>query len=365
MNHRIKIAMVLNSFGIGGGEKIAVQLAAYLNKNKFDVTLFVQVSDPNNALSDYARSLNINCLFMGYDHGWSLTNFIEFSKKIKSFDPDIIHTHMDVRSPFIWAKINRKPLIYSLHCQPWRITNWKEKFLIRHSVNSNRFFVIGCANTISDEFVNIFKIVPERIFTIYNPIDCVKYHSNRNYNSKKIIFISVGRLIPCKNHNLLIRSFARLEKSYPNVELWLIGDGNLREELKATAKKLGVIKKVIFHGIVNNIPDMLSQADVFVMSSDTEACPISMLEAMASGLPIISTKVGGIPELVENNGLLVEVQNEKAMFEFMYAMCINPKQRQQMGDALSLRANKFDKSRVVRLYECLYEDINNKFSNKE
>lgn len=121
------------------------------------------------------------------------------------------------------------------------------------------------------------------------------------------VIVTTGRLEPDKGHRFLVQAMPRVLKHHRGARLWIAGDGSLRTELEALAYQLGLEKHVVFLGFVEDVPDLLSRADVFVLPSLSEALGISLLEAMAASLPVVASAVGGVPEVIEPgfNGLLV------------------------------------------------------------
>ena len=113
----------------------------------------------------------------------------------------------------------------------------------------------------------------------------------------KVVFGTVGRLAPAKDHIGLIEAFAQVKLQLPAAELRIAGDGPLRQEIEARVQALGLTEAVHLHGEILDVPRFLADLDIFVLSSVTEALPIAILEAMAVGLPIVSSRVGGIVEI--------------------------------------------------------------------
>jgi glycosyltransferase involved in cell wall biosynthesis len=150
--------------------------------------------------------------------------------------------------------------------------------------------------------------------------------------------------------------------------LILIGDGVLRQQLETQAKSLGVFDQVRFLGVRTDIPDALGATDVFVLSSDFEGNPLCVMEAMASGLPIVSTAAGGVPDLFENGnqGLLVPPGDCQALSNAMTFLLRNQEARYAMGLAAARRARtKFDVATMVQAYEEIYEQLHEHSSHQK
>jgi glycosyltransferase involved in cell wall biosynthesis len=211
-----------------------------------------------------------------------------------------------------------------------------------------------------------------RTKVIYNGINPAKFahirtlYPTRGENS--LILLHIGSFSPVKNHELLIEAFSRVEKQIPKIYLWLVGDGAERPKIEELVKDKQIIEKVRFLGIRDDIPNLLAQADIFVLCSNSEAFPVAILEAMASGLPVVATAVGGVPEAVINGktGILVPPNNPEALADAIFQLASNEALRQQMGmNARQRVAGLFDVKRITREYERLYiEELNRRLKER-
>jgi glycosyltransferase involved in cell wall biosynthesis len=180
-----------------------------------------------------------------------------------------------------------------------------------------------------------------------------------------LVFTCVAGLRPQKNHRLLLQAFAQAAPQLPDALLLLVGppdrlDPAYAESLKALAQELGLGQRVRFLGSRADVPDILRASDVFVLSSDYEGNPLSVLEAMAAGLPVVSTAVGGVPELVQHGatGLLVPAGDAHALAEAMAQLGCNAPLRAAMGNAAWQTAlQRFDVRVMSRAYAALYQQL--------
>ncbi|MFP5502637.1 MAG: glycosyltransferase, partial [Candidatus Sericytochromatia bacterium] len=171
-----------------------------------------------------------------------------------------------------------------------------------------------------------------------------------------VLFTCVARLMPVKNHAMLIEAFARGLGGAPDAHLLLVGEGELRPALERQVAEAGLTGRIHLMGKRTDIPETLAAADAFVLASDWEGNPLSVLEAMAAGKPVVATAVGGVPELVTaETGRLVPPGDTVAMAEALKAAYALPDVRQRMGERAALRAEAaFDVAAMARAYEALY-----------
>lgn len=357
----IKVAMILPDLNFGGAQTMVIRLIKAINKEKFKVRLFIRDSKQGNIVEKVAEESGIDCVFLNIDenkkHRFVLLHKIlayrNLSRAIKNYNPDLIHSHLELFYTFLFTILNRIPLIVTVHSMPKRIYTKRLKLMISILQYINCLRVVGCSKKTSQEAKLIFNLKEENISTIYNPI-CLNEYKFGKKSTSDFIFIHIARLNPIKNQDLLLRAFSTIKKK--NVKLWLIGDGNMIESLKSLAKKLNIEEEVTFMGNRGDVANLLSMANVFVLSSDSEACPMTVLEALASGLPVISTDVGGVRELVGDSGILVEARNvdqlSKAMLEIQ-----KPDIYSKMANRTAIQtARKFSDIIIAKKYETLYGD---------
>jgi glycosyltransferase involved in cell wall biosynthesis len=165
---------------------------------------------------------------------------------------------------------------------------------------------------------------------------------------------------PVKNYPLLLRGVARLVTQYGNIEAVLVGDGPLRAELETLASDLGISNKVLFLGERRDVSAVMRSLDIAALTSDSEGLSNAILEAMAAGLPVIATRVGGNVELVEDGrtGLLFPAGSDEAFAASVAMLAENPELRAQMGMEARNRAfAKYQLSSVVDQFRNLYTSL--------
>ena len=172
--------------------------------------------------------------------------------------------------------------------------------------------------------------------------------------------LAVARFHPVKGHGTLIRGFREVAASRPDVDLLLAGDGALRDELERLATQLGISGRVRFLGVRGDVPDLLRAADVFAMTSESEAASLTIMEAMATGVPVVVTRVGGNPELVRDgiDGLLVPRGDSAATAQALARILDDPSAAAVMGDSGRERAGRrYRLDRTVGDYLDLYRRL--------
>ncbi|RKY04929.1 hypothetical protein DRP77_02445, partial [Candidatus Poribacteria bacterium] len=179
-------------------------------------------------------------------------------------------------------------------------------------------------------------------------------------NGSDLIVGSVGRLHPVKGYGYLLEAVPKVKAAVPRVKFVIAGEGVLRRELEEKAERLGIGGTVLFLGHRDDIPEVLSCFDIFVLPSLTEGISISILEAMAASKPVIATDVGGNPEVVEGGTTvgLVKPENPDELARAIIALAENPTMRDALGRAGRKRVmERFSMKAMVSKYEGLYDDL--------
>jgi len=179
------------------------------------------------------------------------------------------------------------------------------------------------------------------------------------FESDAIVIAVVASLTANKGHDILFAAFQGVFRGRPSTRLLIIGDGPLREQLETAVRQLSIDQAVVFTGIRQDIFRLLQTADIFVLPSrDREGLGIAIIEAMATGLPVVGTDLGGIPEVIEDgeNGFLVSPGNSGQLAEALKKLIDDREMRKDMGYRGRKRfEEKFTLQRMIRQIEELYD----------
>lgn len=171
---------------------------------------------------------------------------------------------------------------------------------------------------------------------------------------------TVARFHPVKDHRTLLQAFAKIAASHTDTDLLLVGDGPLRGDLEALANELGLARRIRFLGVRHDVPAILGAVDIFALTSLSEAASITLLEAMASALPVVVTDVGGNPEIVRRgiDGVLAPRGDSAAIAEAFTTLLDDHVRARQMGDAGAARVHEhYRLNRTIARYGELYETL--------
>ena len=216
--------------------------------------------------------------------------------------------------------------------------------------------MIALSKSIYSQLCLMYPKLGDRLVTIYNGVRIENYISKKDQPNIDVMnIICVANLTPVKNHRLLLTSFKNVIDINHNLHLTLVGDGPLKDDLIKMVSELGLEEYVTFTGSVKNPVTFLKVADVFVLSSHFEGMPLSVVEAMAAGLPIVAPKVGGLIEMVDENGILYNTGNGAELSASILKLTTDLNLWDKCHNESIKKANIFGFKEMVKHYENLYE----------
>ncbi|MDD5134229.1 MAG: glycosyltransferase [Phycisphaerae bacterium] len=292
---------------------------------------------------------------------------------LKKQQVDILdcHHHKSVIYGAIAGKLAGVPIIIANVHGLGRTRNLKRKltnfFIFRYI---SRILTVGQA-TKNDVLQNNLSVKSERIINIGNSIDCDHYGS-AHFDKKAVrdkfcipqnafVFAAAGRLSRTKGQKFLIEAFSQVKKQIPNAELLIAGTGELEDELKKQASELGYEGSVRFPGRVENMTEIYSAIDVFVLPSIAEGLPRSMMEAMAAGVICVASNAGGIPEILDNGkfGFLVAPKDSNDLYRTMLKTADMPSDEKMkiISSAKKHIQDNYSHGVMIKRMEKIYDDL--------
>lgn len=357
----IKVCYVINNLEYGGAQTMLLELLKNLNKDKYEATVVVVDEKLNNSIEEVIEELNIKCFFLSFKTGTvrkknilsKIKDYITFRKLLDTIHPNIVHVHLENSYSFLYCLLKRKKMIYTIHSFPDRVYTQMFDFFVKRLYKKRRLFFVGCARCVTQRMKELTAL-PDSVFaTIYNPVDIDNFQPSSSLNSN--VFINVARMVELKNQKLLLEAFSRVKKVRLDAKLILVGDGPLYFDLVKTVEALGIAEAVSFVGNVSNVSYYLARSSCFVLTSTTECCPMSLIEAMAAGLPIVTSDVGGCVEMVKDNGFLFKNGSVEDLVQAMLKITSSEEEKQRMSQRSLYYAQEYQSIEVTRKYEFVYD----------
>jgi L-malate glycosyltransferase len=367
----MRVGVVLHSMPVAGAEMLAAEIARRLRGEVCSIFFCLDRVGP---LGEQLQSEGFEVLSLGRRPGRDWRVAWRLARAADARRVELLHAHL--YSPFFYAALARQlswmrpKVILTEHGRPYpdaiaplrRAVNRLLLDRCAAAVNAVcRYSALGlCRN---DGFRG------GRIEVIDNGIDVDRYAAppdradlrrRLGLDPARRYVAHVARLFPVKDQATLLRAFARVAPARPDVDLLIAGDGPLRGELEKQAADSGLTGRVRFLGVRSDVPDLLRSADAFALTSVSEAASLTLIEAMAAGLPIVATDVGGNPELVrpDREALLVPRGDDGATAAALGRLLDDRELAARLGSAARARAHeKFRLERTVEAYRRLYRRL--------
>ena len=342
-----RIIFVTDSMTSGGAERV-ISILANKFSNKYNVVilclrkskLFYEISPKVDIVSLDDKSSGLISKF------FLLRRFIEK-------DDIVVPFMVEVYDIVLLSQLFRKRIIIPSERNDPRYKDiiWK---LLRWLLLPKATAFVVQTETIKCYFP---RFIQKKTTVIYNPINATQYYHGLWNQSSKVI-LAIGRTDRQKNYPMMLKAFYRIHQDYPEYELQIwSGRGEQEEELKAWIEDKNALAYIKLMGRTQNVSKEYSKAYMFVMTSNYEGFSNSLMEALCSGIPVVSTKVSGALDVIKNNknGMLVGINDEKAFYESMKLLLTYP----DLASSISEEAKKvrplFDEDTICTKWYQLIE----------
>jgi glycosyltransferase involved in cell wall biosynthesis len=385
-----KILRIINRLNIGGPTYNAVYLSKYLAP-EYETLLVAGMKDDTEGDSSYiAREHGLEPVFIP-DMRRNISpladwrGYHQVQAIVRAFKPHIVHTHAAKAGALgrLAAAANGVPVIvHTFHGHVFhsyfgplktRAFIEAERYLARKSAA-----IVAISETQKQELSEVYKICPpQKIAVVPNGFDLSRFMHNQpalreqfrnqfGIRENEVAIGIVGRLVPIKNHRLFLEAFAQVRAGNPQARAVIIGDGELRAEIEQQAHALGLTigtggdAQVVFTSWVLDVERAYAGLDVVALTSLNEGTPVSLIEAQAAAKPVVSTRVGGVADVVRHNetGCLVPSGDVQALAAALQQLVQSPVQRNDMGLAgRQWVEQRFGYQRLVKDMAALYDRL--------
>ena len=364
----IRVLRLIARLNIGGPALHVTHLTRELNPNRFTTRLVTgNVGKDEGDMGDLARDLDwhvIPELGREVNPADDFITLLKLWKLMRRWKPHIVHTHTAKAGAVgrIAAKLAGVPIIlHTFHGHTfhgyWGKTVSQLTIHIERALSSITDNVIAVSDGVRDDLIRYRIAAPasQKILTVPLGLDLEPFARQPRADAATPTIGIVGRLVPIKNHALFLQMARLMIADGFRGRFMIVGDGELRGELESQARDLG--DRIIFSGWRRDLLNVYSEMSVIVNTSLNEGTPVSLIEAMASGVPVVATAVGGVPDVVRQGetGYLAPSGDARAL-----ANQVNTALRD--GSSIARRAQedvlkKFSKERLIQNMEGLYENL--------
>jgi glycosyltransferase involved in cell wall biosynthesis len=365
---KIKVLHVVEDLKIGGLERIIALIVLGLNRDRYETKVWCLAE--GGQIAEQLIDQGVEVKMLGMRSYYNPGQIITLSRLLRSEKIKILHTHGYFGSTFgrlagIFARI---PIVLAhVHSTYY---SYKKRNIVTEKFLSLFTDKIICVSEAVKRFVvGIEGIAENKTCLIYNgveipgtfEIDSSVNRKSFGFSQENYVAITIASLTPNKGHRVLIDAIKIISPKCKDLRLLIVGDGPLRNNLGEYAEELQLSSKIVFTGQQKDIASLLQLADFLVLPSvEREGLGIALIEAMAAGLPVIGTRLGGIPEVIEENvnGLLFAPGNSEELAAAIEKLIADHAIREKMGPmGRKIYEEKFTAAKMVTNIESLYDEL--------
>jgi glycosyltransferase involved in cell wall biosynthesis len=380
----IRVLHLIESLGVGGAERLLYSILKHLDRTRFE-SIVCPLYTTEDHWGSAIRGLGYLVKSPELKGRWNWRRgVIGLRELVRADNIDLIHSHLydanfygrllgrNLHIPIVTSlhnpdynpeilkddpRLNRVKLCLSCMLDKWTSHLWGGRW-------------IAVSEYVKADAIQRISLPPEKIDVVYNGVE-VKLFSNAGEGPRarlraalgikedEPILLTLGRLHPQKGQLYMIQALPKILAAYPTTRLLIVGSGSacFQSALQAKAESLGIARNTFFLGIRRDVVDLLAACDLFVFPSILEGMGLALVEAMAAGRACVASRVGPIPEVVEEGetGLLVEPRNPEGLAAAVVELLSDPGRRSRMGRRAQERARRlFDIETCVQRLQNVY-----------
>lgn len=367
---RPTVCQVLHSLRIGGAEVLAARLARQLS----DRYRFVFAClDELGSLGEELQRDGFAVQVLGRRPGLDWRCVRRLARLLRQERVAVLHPHQ--YTPFFYSSAarwlgRRPPLVFTEHGRHFPDYPRRKRILANRLLLRKGDRVVGVGEVVRQALIRNEGIPAQRVSVIYNGIDLTGFRGNGadrevvrrewGFGAEELVLLQVARLDYLKDHATALRTLSQLLPQCPQARLVLVGEGPERPVIEKLLGELGLHHAVRLLGQRSDVPRLLAGADVFLLTSISEGIPLTVIEALAAGVPVVASRVGGLPEMVTEGetGLLAPAGDSAALAAQLLRLIRDRQLRQrlvQQGREAALA--KWSERRMHAAYAELYDDL--------
>jgi len=368
--HRPTVCQILHSLRMGGAEVLAVRLARQLaDRHRF---VFVCLDELGRLGQDLqAEGFRIEVLARRPGIDWRSS--FRLARFLRREQVDLVHAHQ--YTPYFYSNLarffyRRPSILFTEHGRHFPDYPRRKRIAVNRLFLKGRDRVIGVGEAVREALISNEGICPERIKVIYNGVDLAPFQDGTGerevvrrelgLEAGSLAIVQVARLDYLKDHGTAVRTIERVLQKCPRARLVLVGDGPEEPQIRELVRQRGLEPHVQFLGLRTDVARLLEAADIFLLTSISEGIPLTLIEAMAAGVPIVATRVGGIGEVVADGstGLLAPSGDDSSLAQQILRLSENAALRQALGAEGRKRAwALFSEKKMHASYQQLYQEM--------
>lgn len=348
-----RVALVIGQLSVGGAENQLAELIRDLDRERF-VPIVYSLSSEAGPVRASLERLGVQVRTVGSS---GIGRARRLAAQLGGDGIELVHAWLFIANTYAWAARRlgvRVPLVTSAR-------NCKSQGWVHHAANVAAFrasarIIVNSAE-VRDYVVRRYVARRSRIDVVYNAVDTERFRPAAEPSAAPLRVITVGRLVTQKNPLLFVEAAARVHETLPGVRFTIVGDGPLGAAIADRARALGLSDVLDLPGERHDVERLLSEAHAFWLTSSWEGLPNVVMEAMACGLPVVASDVGGTRELFSSGveGFLVRPHQAEDFAHYGLQLLQDPALRARMGVAARKRALQFTRRRMASATQSVYD----------
>lgn len=352
----MRIVQVMPEFGLAGAETMCENLTYELIKLGHDVTV-ISMYDYRSAITERLENKGIDIRYLGKKSGLDFSMIPKIRKILVEVKAEVLHTHRYCAQYAVPAAIAArvKHRVHTVHNIAHKENSKPARLLNKLFFKQHKLIPVALSPEIQKTVIEEYSLPAYRVPIIFNGIDFSKCIVKKNYDiDGKFKILHIGRFSSQKNHIGLLAAFEKFNSKNQNSVLQLIGDGELKTEAEKYVLEHKLSDCVEFLGTQSNIYPFLQRADMFILPSNYEGIPMTLIEAMGTGLPIVATAVGGVCDMLDaKSALLVNVDIQE-IANALSKLYLDGDLRKSLGESALKRSKVFSAEIMAKKYLNVY-----------
>ena len=352
----MKIAQIMPEFGLAGAETMCENLT-YELRNAGHEVLVVSMYEYHSAITERLEAAGVEIRYLGKKPGLDVSMIPKMQKVFRETGVQVVHTHRYCAQYAMPAA-----MLAGVPCRVHTVHNVAPKENKKMARKLNKVFFKYCrvipvalSELVQDSVVEEYRLDKKDIPVVFNGIDLTKCIRKDDFDVEgNFKILHIGRFSQQKNHIGLLQSFRKFHDRHPDSELWLIGDGELRAGAEEYVRNNGLEQAVKFLGLQSSVYEYLHDADIYTLPSNYEGIPMTLIEAMGTGLPVVATKVGGVPDMLDDDSALLVPVDVDAVAEAFETYYCDAALRRKHGMAAAVCAERFSAQTMAQNYLQVY-----------
>jgi len=371
VDDRPTVCHVIHALGVGGAEVLVDQMVRRMSREFHCV---VAVLDEIGEIGERLRQDGFTVEHLHRQPGIDRRCASRLREFADREGTKLLHAHQ--YTPFFQAMLSRgllgsRPVVFTEHGRHFPDTRSRKRSLVNRLMLRQYDRLIGCGGAVRQALIDNEGLPESRVEVIYNGVD-LKAHGRPSAGARErirtefgfavsdFVAVLVARLHELKDHQTALRAVDQARHQIPGLRLLLAGEGDQRAAIEQTIRDRGLEQSVTLAGTRKDVADLLAASDVFLMSSISEGIPLTVIEAMAARCPVVSTAVGGLPEIIEHGrtGFLVPSGDHSGLAEALVGLYRSPELSRQIAEAAAQHATEhLSLEGMLKAYRNVYREV--------